>query len=106
MRIDVRSDVVYGDVVHRDQAEAYAHGAGGVPCSVVAGTVGVSRAQLQEVLVEALDQAWSSAPPRQVLAGARAARCGDETLYGLRRKDRARLGVTRSERRSPRLRSW
>ena len=51
----------YGDAVDTDEAMAQALGATGVPLFVIDRRYGISGAQPPEVIVQALDQAWSDA---------------------------------------------
>ncbi|MGE3621816.1 MAG: DsbA family oxidoreductase [Acidimicrobiia bacterium] len=65
----------YAEDVERDQARAHAYGARGVPFFVLADAVGVSGAQPHEVFVQALDQAWATAHPLEVVGGDDGAVC-------------------------------
>ncbi len=51
----------YGDAVDTDEAMAQALGATGVPLFVIDRRYGISGAQPSEVIVQALDQAWTDA---------------------------------------------
>lgn len=60
----------YADAVRADIAQAAAYGARGVPFFVLAEAVGVSGAQPVEVFSRALDQAWATANPLQMVGEA------------------------------------
>lgn len=59
----------FADAVLRDQAQARAYGATGVPFFVLADAVGVSGAQPPEVFAQALEQGWAAAHPVQLVGG-------------------------------------
>ena len=67
----------YTDAVKADIAQAGAYGARGVPFFVLAEAVGVSGAQPVEVFSRALEQAWATANPLQMVSdgGADGAAC-------------------------------
>lgn len=60
----------YADAVRADIAQAGAYGARGVPFFVLAEAVGVSGAQPIEVFTRALEQAWATANPLQMVSDA------------------------------------
>ena len=53
----------YADAVRADEAQARAYGINGVPFFVVDGRYGISGAQPAEVVLSALEQAWSDRAP-------------------------------------------
>jgi predicted DsbA family dithiol-disulfide isomerase len=57
----------YADAVRADIAQAAAYGARGVPFFVLAEAIGVSGAQPVEVFTRALEQAWATANPLQMV---------------------------------------
>jgi len=63
----------YGDAVRADEAQARAHGINGVPFFVIDAKYGISGAQPADVVLEALDRAWTEHAPLTVLAGTSAA---------------------------------
>lgn len=66
----VLSEGRYVDAVRADEAEASAIGISGVPFFVIDRKYGVSGAQSAEVLLGALQQAWSERTPQLVMTGA------------------------------------
>lgn len=64
---EVLSSQEYAEAVQADIAQARAYGARGVPFFVLAEAVGVSGAQPVEVFTRALDQAWATANPLQMV---------------------------------------
>jgi predicted DsbA family dithiol-disulfide isomerase len=71
----------YLEAVRADEAEAAALGISGVPCFVLDRRYGVTGAQPAEVLLQALEQAWSAAHPAPKLApvGGDGPTCDDDT---------------------------
>ena len=66
----------YADAVRADEAQARAYGIGGVPFFVVDGRYGISGAQPAEVVLQALEQAWSERVPQPLVrAGGSAPGC-------------------------------
>jgi predicted DsbA family dithiol-disulfide isomerase len=63
------SDDRYGEAVQADISEARALGISGVPFFVIDRRYGVSGAQTPEVLLSALEQAWSERSPLTVVKG-------------------------------------
>jgi predicted DsbA family dithiol-disulfide isomerase len=59
----------FADAVRADIERARAYGASGVPFFVLAEAVGVSGAQPVEVFTRALDQAWATVNPLQMVGG-------------------------------------
>ena len=59
----------YGDAVRADEAQARAYGINGVPFFVIDAKYGISGAQPADVVLEALDRAWTEHAPLTVLAG-------------------------------------
>jgi predicted DsbA family dithiol-disulfide isomerase len=59
----------FADAVRADIEQARAYGASGVPFFVLAEAVGVSGAQPVEVFTRALDQAWATVNPLQMVGG-------------------------------------
>jgi predicted DsbA family dithiol-disulfide isomerase len=53
----------YADAVRADEAQARAYGISGVPFFVIDGRYGISGAQPADVVLQALDRAWSERPP-------------------------------------------
>jgi len=69
----------FADAVRRDEQQAAAYGARGVPFFVLADAVGVSGAQPVEVFTQALEQAWAAAHPLPMVQGGGA---GDASCDG------------------------
>jgi len=67
----------YADAVRADEAQAGAYGISGVPFFVVDGRYGISGAQGADLLLSALDQAWSERSPLTLVTGAAPACEGD-----------------------------
>lgn len=74
---EVLASEEYADAVRADIAQAAAYGARGVPFFVLAESIGVSGAQPVEVFSRALEQAWATANPLQMVSdgGSDAATC-------------------------------
>jgi len=53
----------YGEAVRADEAQARAYGISGVPFFVIDAKYGISGAQPADVVLQALEQAWSERPP-------------------------------------------
>lgn len=66
----------YADEVREDEEEAHAHGISGVPFFALASRYGVSGAQPAELLLAALEKAWSELPKLEAVAEGPA--CGPE----------------------------
>lgn len=66
----------YGEAVRADEAQARALGISGVPFFVLGARLGVSGAQSADVLLQALQQAWTAHAPLTVVAGS-APTCND-----------------------------
>jgi len=73
---DVLASDAYGAAVRADEAEARELGISGVPCFVFGRQFAVSGAQSTEVMLKALEQAWSERPSQG--APAEGAVCGPE----------------------------
>lgn len=67
----------YAAAVNSDIAQARAYGARGVPFFVLADAIGVSGAQPVEVFSQALEQAWATAHPLQMVGDSDAS-CEDD----------------------------
>jgi len=65
----VLASTAYAQDVRDDEAQATELGISGVPFFVLDGRLGVSGAQPADVLLSALEQAWSSRSPLQVVTG-------------------------------------
>jgi predicted DsbA family dithiol-disulfide isomerase len=74
---DVLASEQYTDAVRADEAEAHELGIDGVPCFVLDGRFAVSGAQSPQVLLSALQQAWSEREPGSA-ALAEGAVCGPD----------------------------
>ena len=69
----------YADAVRADEGQARQLGINGVPFFVIDGKYGVSGAQPADLLLGALEQAWTeSRPPVTMLAGDAGAACGPD----------------------------
>jgi predicted DsbA family dithiol-disulfide isomerase len=68
----------YADEVRADEREAAELGANGVPFFVLDRKYGVSGAQPAEVFAQALEQAWDSRSPLQVIDSGDAEACGPD----------------------------
>ena len=72
--VDVLATDRYADAVRADDAQARAYGISGVPFFVVDGRYGISGAQPAELVLQALEQAWSERLPLTLVTpGGRAA---------------------------------
>ncbi|MGH9102050.1 MAG: DsbA family oxidoreductase [Acidimicrobiales bacterium] len=67
-----------GEEVRADEAEALRLGITGVPYFVIDRAYGISGAQPADLLLEALERAWSDSHPLQVLPGADGAACSGD----------------------------
>jgi predicted DsbA family dithiol-disulfide isomerase len=77
---DVLDGDAYGEEVRHDEAEARRLGITGVPFFVLDRAYGVSGAQPSEVMLGALQQAWTAAHPLQMVsAGGLDTTCTDES---------------------------
>ena len=74
---EVLSGTRYADAVRADEAQAGAYGISGVPFFVVDGRYGISGAQPAELVLSALEQAWSERSPLTLVTGAAPACEGD-----------------------------
>ena len=74
---DVLAGTRYAEAVRADEAQARAYGISGVPFFVVDGRYGISGAQPAELVLQALDQAWSERSPLTLVSGAAPACEGD-----------------------------
>jgi len=74
---DVLAGDRYADAVRADEARAQAYGISGVPFFVVDGRYGISGAQPAELVLQALEQAWSERSPLTLVTGAAPACEGD-----------------------------
>ena len=68
----------YAREVRKDEDEARAIGISGVPFFVIGGRYGISGAQPAEILMRALDQAWSETAGKADVALAEGAACGPD----------------------------
>ena len=69
----------FADEVRGDEARAVALGATGVPFFVIDETYGVAGAQPSDVLLGALERAWSESHPIVMIDEAGAASCADDS---------------------------
>ena len=65
---EVLTSDLYADAVRTDQAQARAYGISAVPFFVIDGKYGIAGAQEPDVILAALEQAWSERSPLKVLA--------------------------------------
>lgn len=65
----------YADAVRADEAQARAYGISGVPFFVVDGRYGISGAQPAELVLQALEQAWTERSPLTLVAAGDAPGC-------------------------------
>jgi predicted DsbA family dithiol-disulfide isomerase len=73
----VLADGTYGDDVRGEQRESQSLGISGVPFFVIDRRYGISGAQPTELLLQALEQAWSERAPLRVLSGSAGSCAGD-----------------------------
>ena len=75
---EVLTSDLFADAVRADQAQARAFGISAVPFFVIDGKYGIAGAQPPEVIVAALERAWSERSPLIVLDQEAAEACADD----------------------------